>query len=201
MGSERGTNGRFGGLVVPGVAAAGVLLGHWLTYLILDPNAHARTEALASSGHGYWSVAVRIGIALSLAALWLVAVRTARGRRAGRSRTESFAWTYVRLAGAQAVAFAVMELVERVAAHQSLATLVQGGLLPLGMAVQVLIAAAGTLVLVWFARAAERVATAIRRWLAAQPLRVRSVWLRGFDLALGLRRACAGLILARAPPS
>src|SRR5919201_4769903 len=47
-------------------AVAGAVLGHALTYLVTVPNADARAEVLAGTGHGYWPLAVATAVALSL---------------------------------------------------------------------------------------------------------------------------------------
>jgi hypothetical protein len=84
--------------VVPiaAVAAAGVLVAHWLTYLAALPQVHVRDVVLAATGHGYWTGAVRLVVALAgcgLAALLCrIWVRKRTNRAASASQDSYFGW-------------------------------------------------------------------------------------------------------------
>jgi hypothetical protein len=187
------------GLVVPLVAAGGVLMGHWLTYLFLTPDGRARGAELARTGHGYWTLAVPVSIWLAVAALVVVGGRAIRARRAG-ARSQAYLATFGRLAAAQAVAFLVLEVAERLGVHQSLDPLLHTALLPLGVVIQVAVAAAGALVLVGFAGAAVRILSAIRARLAWR--RARPVSSPRPAAVLRLPGATRfGVALVRAPPT
>src|SRR5438093_13784391 len=67
-----------GRLVLAGAAFAGVILGHWLSYLIALPDAHQRTVALASAGHGYWVSAVKLAVTCAVVAVASEAIRRTR---------------------------------------------------------------------------------------------------------------------------
>ena len=64
-------HGRRTGAIL-GVAAGGLLLGHWLTYLVEVPDAHARAGVLAASGHGYLGVAAQISAIVAAACVAMV---------------------------------------------------------------------------------------------------------------------------------
>jgi hypothetical protein len=149
------------------VAAAGVLAGHWLTYLVSVPDARARTAVLAATGHGYLSLAgelVTLLAALSIAAVFVGAlVDAGSARRPGRALA-------VRLSAIQVVAFVAMELFERVLAGSSVGALFRGGILPVGVLANVGVALIGTIALRWVLRAADRVAETVTAATAAPVL-------------------------------
>jgi hypothetical protein len=137
---------------VLGVALGGVLIGHEIAYAILLPSATVRHAVLASTGHGYLGFvdtpALAVGIA-SLAALFL-------GRLGRRREEPSFRELVARLAGFQVLAFATIELVERIGAGAPLNDLVR--ILPVGGLVQVVVAAVAALLLRALLRAADAAA-------------------------------------------
>lgn len=118
-----------------GIAAAGVLVTHWLTYRLAVPDAHHRAEALYESGHAHWPVLSAVGIALfTVASLRLCAL----GVRGG-GRVAGFRSTAARLVVLQAVAWTVLEVGER-AVSGHLATLDDHAVLLVGLGVQVVVA-------------------------------------------------------------
>ena len=138
---------------VLGVAAGGVLLGHWITYRLASPHAHAREVLLARTGHAYLGFVNDLGVALTLGAVAAVVLGHLTGRDqppAGVGR-----W-FLRLACFQVAAFLTMEVVERVSSGAPLVDLMHHGLLPTGIAVQVAVALAGALAVRWLLRAAGR---------------------------------------------
>jgi hypothetical protein len=138
---------------VLGVAAGGVLLGHWITYRLASPHAHAREALLARTGHAYLGFVNDLGIALTVAAVAAVFLGHLTQRDhppAGVGR-----W-FLRLAGFQVGAFLAMEVLERVSSGAPLADLMHHGLLPWGVAVQVAVALAGAVAVRLLLRAAGR---------------------------------------------
>src|SRR5205823_14099146 len=106
--------------------------------------------------------------------------------------------TALRLIALQASIFVVQETLERLGAGAPIAGLFHGMLLPLGVAAQVLVAAALALVLTGLSRAAE----AIGRSLASPPRERRRRVRFALPAAPPLARAVAiGPRLSRAPPS
>jgi hypothetical protein len=87
----------------------GLLSAHWLAYRLSIPDAHARTDALAHSGHGYLGytpLALTVCLGVLLSALALRALAAARGelRRPATSRT---------IVLLPLIAFVIQEHVER----------------------------------------------------------------------------------------
>src|SRR5438552_15184295 len=119
------------------LAAAGVLVGHWLTYGVESPNAVARAQMLAQTGHSYLHLANDVGLALGLAALVSLTI----SELSSPTKPRSFGWFASRLALVQAVTFGAMEVAERLVAHAPLATLFHGGLIVVGLLIQVAVAA------------------------------------------------------------
>lgn len=123
------------GLVALGLAAGGVLVGHWLTYLVVQPGAINRAALLSATGHGYLIPAAEI---CSLSALAAAAVAfVSRLVQGGGERRTLLAVT-TRLWALQSLAFLVVEIGERTAIGSA------AGLVPalaVGAAAQLLVAA------------------------------------------------------------
>ena len=135
-----------------GVAAGGVLLGHWITYLVASPHPEARNLLLARTGHAYLGVADHLALAVTLAALAAVFL----GRLTRNNDDPSGAGLVVRLASFQVGAFVAIEVVERVASGVPPWELLHGLLLPTGIAVQIALAGIAALAIRWLLRAAAR---------------------------------------------
>jgi hypothetical protein len=184
--------------VVPiaAVAAAGVLVAHWLTYLAALPQVHVRDVVLAATGHGYWTGAVRLVVALAgcgLAALLLSHL----GPQEDEPRRLSFSGLVLRLALIQCVAFVTMECVERLIAHAPVATVLSVHVLVLGVAIQILTAGIGAFLLGLLDRAVAGVVAQLR---SRSPRRhgelLRTIWAAPFRPRL----AMAGAWGLRGPP-
>ncbi len=164
--------GALRGLPLAGMAGAGVLVGHWLAYVVALPNGHLRAELLADAGHAYWPLAIKACLALVIAGLGALTLRLAAGTPAGdNGRARLFLSLIWRLALAQLVGFTVLEISERMAVGAPLADLWQHHLFVLGFAVQVAVAVAGALLLVLFTRVVVRILAAMRTNLA-RPVRI-----------------------------
>jgi hypothetical protein len=154
----------FRGLPVAGMAVVGVVLGHWLGYLLAVPDPHLRAEILARSGHGYWMVAIKAAVVLGFASLGSVLLRHLRARtHGGRPIEDRPAMLALQLASLQVSAFVAMEATERLLIGESMAQLFQHHLFLLGVALQVAVACVGALFLLWFGRVAYRVCRSISR--------------------------------------
>ena len=182
-------------LAALGIASAGVMISHWLTYLLHVPAADHRSGVLAATGHGYQPFlgqAVAVLLAVSIAALFL--------GRAILAHPVSDRSLAVRLAGVQVGTFAGMEVVERLVAGVGLADLTSGGLLPLGVGLNVAVALLGAVLLRCVLRLAERVAgIAGRGPVLAQRDAVLGLPAQG--AAARLPRDAFTILPARAPPS
>jgi hypothetical protein len=137
-----------------GVAVGGVLLGHRLTYLMLDPAAHERAALLRRTGHAYLGVANELALIAALtglAALFIGQLVTSTGGdRDGRLAA--------RIVAFQVSAFVLMEVLERVAAGAPLAELIRTGVLPLGVMTQTGVAILAAVAIRTLLRTADRVA-------------------------------------------
>jgi len=142
-----------------GLAAGGVLIGHSLTYAVVAPDIIARDRLLASTGHGYLPEAnalALIAVLVTLSVLFL-------GRLTRPWTTPGWKPLGARVAVLQVGAFLSMELLERMGSGSPLAGLGRGGLLPIGVGVQLLIAGAMTLLVRFLLRASDAVAAALGR--------------------------------------
>jgi hypothetical protein len=148
---QRRTVGRFSLL---GVAVGGAVLAHWLAYVLAIPAAHTRAEILAASGHSYWL----------MAALGVLFLRhPGRPASTWESGQEAFSAIAVRLSLLQVTAFIAMEVTERLVVGAPVAHLFHHRLFLMGLAMQLIVASAAALLLLWFSRTVERVAEALRR--------------------------------------
>ncbi len=154
MSGQRGHRG-----AVLGIAAGGVLLGHWLTYRLVSPRPHARDALLAGTGHGYLGLANDIGLVLAMAGLASVVLGRLADRRGVGAAPRGW---FPQLAVFGVLAFVAMEVLERVSSGAPVAELLHHGLLPVGIAAQVAVAALGAAVIGWLLRAVDRV-----RWAFA----------------------------------
>jgi len=136
-------------------AAGGLVAGHFLTYVFIAPAGPARAVLLQHTGHAYFPRAVAAAAALGALAMGAAAARGV-ARRHPRSRSLGWRPLAVRMACAQALGFVVLEIVERVIVKAPLGGV--AAVLPVGFAVESLVAAAVAAVLCLTVRAAETVA-------------------------------------------
>jgi L-lactate permease len=160
----------FGGIVVAGAVGAGLVLSHWLAYLIAVPHAHERERVLESTGHGYWPLAAAVTAALGLVALVVTGSRAVVQARDADLGQQRLRYLVVRLAAMQIPAFVLLEAIESIASGTaSLDVALQAPFL-VGLGLQLIVATALAVLLSRFARAAARIA----RFLLRGKLPVRS---------------------------
>jgi hypothetical protein len=152
-----------------GIAGVGLLLGHWLTYTLVTPGDSARQQVLASTGHGYLPFLSQVLFLVAIAA-GVSFVSRALARRGGSQRASRI---FPLLAAAQLLAFAVMEIGERLVAGSTLSDL--SAVLPVGLLIQVAVAAIGAVMIALLTRAAADVAEGLRAVAAPQTRRGRGV--------------------------
>jgi hypothetical protein len=175
-------------------AFVGLILGHLLSYLIAIPDPARRAVVLADSGHAYLHLAGDMAAILGFAAAVTVGLRAVTGRDA--TDLPSAARLTWRLGALQAGAFIAMELGERLVSGGGFGELFADHLLGIGIVVQLVIAAAGALLLRLIGRVAIQIADA----LARPPRRpAGTLWL-GQTAPRCLRPAVAETVSARAPP-
>src|SRR5207248_249554 len=116
-----------------------------------------RTRLLASTGHAYWFVAVRVALVCALASVAGVLINAMAERLRGRATTPAGpAPTALALAVIQVGGYAAMEVVERLVAKAPLSTLLVHDVLLLGVLIQVGVAGLLSLALWSLRRAADR---------------------------------------------
>jgi hypothetical protein len=187
---------RLRGFPIFGTAAAGLVLGHALAYLIAIPDPHQRVFALQRTGHEYLPALDQAVLMLVVAGMAAVVIRAFAHTG---DRTERFGRLARVLVVAQTCAFAAQEVLERLVSRAPLGGLAHDHILVTGIAVQIVVAIVAAGILWLFARTATRLAavTATRTRLP----RVRVV----FALPVTARRPHAPLFATagsvRAPPS
>jgi len=129
-------------LPVPGVAAAGAVVGHMLAYALAVPEGAARLALLLTTGHAYWSAAIAAGLVLGFVSLATTVLRHFRaGLLPGQPRPAMpLGRLAAQLAGFQVAIYLVQEMLERVAVGAPLASMLEARLLGVGVVVQVAIA-------------------------------------------------------------
>jgi hypothetical protein len=158
-------------LPLAGAAVAGAVLGHGLAYALAVPEPGRRLAVLAGSGHAYWSAAIAAAIVLGLASLGATLAGSFRAglRPGGRAAAEPLGRLAGRLALLQVTIYLLQELIERAAAGVPLGGPVDGRLLLIGIAVQLLVAVVVALGLAWAGRVAEVAGRALRRRRLRRP--------------------------------
>jgi hypothetical protein len=151
-----------------GMALAGLVGGHLLGYLAAEPDAHAREALLERTGHLYLA---EVGMFAAIAVA--VATLAAAVLGAARRRSRGVRGTFARLATLQGVAFVALEMGERLLAGEGLTGL--WPVIPLGLLLQVVLAAGGAAFLGAVQVAARAVASAIGRHSLPTAERPRSL--------------------------
>ena len=189
MASRRSNRG-----AVFGVAAGGVLLGHWVTYALVSPGLGARRALLARTGHAYLGVADQMALAFALVAF--AAIFLGRLTRPDDRQVRTGA-LLVRLASFQLAAFAAMEVAERLSAGAPVGELLHGPLLAIGFSAQVAVAALGALAIRWLLRAAD-LAPAVASTMVTLP---RPTFTRlPFPALIAPARVAVATVRGRGPP-
>jgi hypothetical protein len=184
--------------ILLGVAMAGVVVGHSLAYFTALPNASARAELLARTGHSYWHGAVLLALAVSAVAFARHVRDHVRFSLTEGAAGQSYLLVAVWLAVVQVSAYAVIEVTERLASGYPIQQMFHSALPLIGVAIQVLVACASTLLLRLLARAAEVLAGALARTRAASPPPL--LWAPGSDPHLLTQRLLWAACRGRAPP-
>jgi hypothetical protein len=167
-------------LATLGVAVAGVLAGHWLTYVAVTPIAGSRATVLHETGHAYLGMANDLALVVALVAIATMfigqltspASMAAAGHPGVTARVIRF----------QVSAFVLLEVLERLTSSAPLSELIHTGILPVGIVAQAGVAFLVARAIRWLLRAADRVAAALGRGavparrVVAKPLRPRPVF-------------------------
>jgi hypothetical protein len=155
-----------------GAAVAGAVLGHLLTYVVAFVNAATRHSVLEETGHSYWSFASAAAVLLGVSSAALVVVRRLGSPEDGGGE-KTLLRSASRLAAVQLLLFACIEIAERLVDGAPVRGLLNHGLVPLGLAIQILVAFGLALLLRGLASAAELLA---RQLLSSPTPRLLQVW-------------------------
>jgi hypothetical protein len=162
-------------LWIAALALSGVAAGHSVAYYLAVPGAGPRRALLAQTGHSYWNVAVTVAVLLEVAGVFALAIRHFRAGRAGTSSLQlPFGRLAGRLAAMQVAAFTALEMTERLRSGVPMGEMFHNHLLPIGVAIQLVVACAGALLLRWLARAATAIgALSSRKPVERRPIAAR----------------------------
>lgn len=152
-------------MLAAGVAWAGLVAGHGIGYLLAYPGDGERATRLADTGHGSFGLLTLLALAMVPAILGGLAVRALRDRSDGWLRG-----VWPRLAVAQSLGFLLLEWAER---GFSLPATAADRAVWLGLAVQVVVAAASAVLLRGLVRTVRAVAARIGRHRWSRRVRVR----------------------------
>ena len=156
-------------IAITAFAALGLLVAHAADYIIVARNPATRQHLLNATGHGYLPRAFTGAVIGALLAAVLMAASGWTGRAASTPRV-TFTAVFSRLAGVQVIGFAILEVVERIHAGLPVHHLIEASL-PIGIGLQVVVAACGALV----ALLLERTGAALAARLVAPPAPRRDV--------------------------
>lgn len=120
-------------------AAGGLVAGHFLTYVFIAPAGPHRAAFLQQTGHGYFPRAAAAAAALGAIAMGMAAARGMARRHAGSDFSLGWRAMATRFALLQAIGFVLLEIGERLVVRAPLGGL--AGVLPVGLAVEVVVAA------------------------------------------------------------
>jgi hypothetical protein len=147
-------------LVLGGFAALGVVVAHHLAYLIVAPGGHHRAKLLEHTGHEAWPYVLAFTLGVYVASL-SGAIAAAAGSRSGGYMYRMGA-AFSRLLLLQAGGYAVLEVLERTFSGD-VVTLPMQPVLWIGLALQVLTALIGALLLGALVKAVTWLARRVRR--------------------------------------
>jgi hypothetical protein len=140
-------------LLLAGFAATGLVVTHELAFMLAMPDPHDRLELLASTGHGYWNVAV---IACFGLLVWACISYLGTYRRTSPQPNVGFARVWARLAIAQVAGFAGLEMVERLGVQHRLANVLAEPAVVLGAVLALVLAAIVAGLFVTFTQVVEK---------------------------------------------
>lgn len=150
------------------LGTAGVVAGHTLAYIVLEPDGHHRASLLHETGHAYWHAALVVGLVAAAASITGHAFAQFRAVRRRGSAAESITRAGVRLGAFQLIMYGLMEAVERSVAHEPVTSMFSHHLFVIGVVFQIVVA----ILFVQVLRFVGRAAVAIAKKLApAQPAR------------------------------
>lgn len=180
----------FARIATAAIGVAGVVGAHTLAYRLAHASHASHDHALESTGHGYWDLALLLGLAALVIG---IGVEMAFGRR--RSRPGRAGLTWLRLFALQGLTFASLESLERaVQGPEQLSLLFQEPAFWLAFPLLALTAAVGCVLLILARKAGATLAR--RRPL---PERRAALRLRAYSVKV-ISHALVSMSRERAPP-
>ena len=183
----------FARIATVGIGAAGVVGAHSLAYRLAHGSHASHDHALESAGHGYWDLAILLGVAALVIGVGVEIVFG--GRQTPPRRAPLLTW--FRLFALQGLTFASLESLERaVQGTEQLTLLFQEPAFWLAFPLLALTAAVGCVLLVVARKAGQSLARRRRGPLAERrpALRIRPLSVRVISRAIVL------ITRERAPP-
>jgi hypothetical protein len=148
-------------LLLLGAAVTGVVAAHAADYALSFPDPARRSHELAATGHGYWPVALALGVVAGLGAA-VLAVRRGLGFGLDGAAVPG-RLTARTLAVAQVALFLVVECVERLGVGVDPRPFLHSPQLALGIVLQLAVAVAAVAVLRVVERGARTIACTLGR--------------------------------------
>jgi uncharacterized membrane protein len=149
-----------------GLAAAGVVLSHSLSFLFVAPDPHARQRLLDATGHRYFTWVTAVAIGLLVAGVAGGTIKRLRGGFEDAAYGRTFVGSAAALVLIQVVAFIALESVERLVVDGSPLGPLTDPVMAIGCVVQIVVAVVGALLLVALAHGVDHIAA---RFLASPP--------------------------------
>jgi len=182
----------FARIATVAVGAAGVVGAHTLAYRLAHASSASHDHALESAGHGYWDLAVLLGLAALVIG---VGVEMVFGPRRAEPRRTPVA-TWVRLFALQGLTFAALETLERaLQGPEQLTRLLQEPAFWLAFPLLVLTAALGCVLLLVARKAGETLA----RHRRFRPARSATLRIRAHSVQ-AISHVLVSITRERAPP-
>jgi hypothetical protein len=159
-----------------GLAAAGVVVAHSLTYVFAAPDPHARQRLLDATGHRYFTWVTALALGALVAGLAGGTIKRIRGNRHERSAVGTFAWAAAALVLLQVFGFIGLEAAERYVAGGAPWQLFADPVVAIGCAIQVLVALVGALLLLALACGVDYIASLLTAVQPAAGRRIIAWW-------------------------
>lgn len=150
------------GLPWVGVAAAALLLGHWLAYALTYRQIQLRDVVLAQTGHSYLAWAGKFSFVILFVAVALLVTEACKGNASASEQRAHFLPVAARLIGIQVVGFSALEVIERMMVRAPVLEMFAHYTYALGVLLQVITALLGAVIVLWLTRTARQVLLLIK---------------------------------------
>ncbi|MGH2827460.1 MAG: hypothetical protein ACRDKF_10865, partial [Actinomycetota bacterium] len=146
-------------MAIGGLSCAGIVVAHHFAYLFVSRGGVHQHELLAHTGHGHWPYSVGIAMGLLVAGFVGFGRNLAAGPGPSRARRLSVSGLALKLVVFQSLGFLALEASERTLSGLGPGHLFEEPAVVAGLALQAVVALAGAMLLVAFARIVTIVAT------------------------------------------